>query len=257
MKRILLLAQRGPYGNAVYNFLAQKYSIEIAIMEPKLRTSELLRRRIRRLGWSRTAGQLVFMGGVVPFLTWSSRPRIESLMRDFGLDTSRIPPTKQVAVSSVNSPEALSELRLRAADIVILAGTRVLQKETLVAAGEAAIVNIHAGITPLYRGVHGGYWALACNDLQHCGVAVHLVDAGIDTGAILAQHAISPTPEDNFTTYPWLQAGVGLRLLRDEALPRLLAGDRTIKAPPPGESRLWSHPTAWEYWRNRALAGVK
>ena len=49
------------------------------------------------------------------------------------------------------------------------------------------VVNVHAGITPRYRGVHGGYWALAERHPEWVGTTVHLVDPGIDTGAILAQ----------------------------------------------------------------------
>ena len=41
---------------------------------------------------------------------------------------------------------------------------------------------MHAGITPQYRGVHGGYWAVVNNDPEHCGVTIHFVDKGIDTG---------------------------------------------------------------------------
>jgi methionyl-tRNA formyltransferase len=35
-------------------------------------------------------------------------------------------------------------------------------------------VNIHVGITPKYRGVHGTYWALVNNDVENSGVTVHL-----------------------------------------------------------------------------------
>ena len=66
-----------------------------------------------------------------------------------------------------------------------------------------------AGITPLYRGVHGAYWALAEGRRDLCGVTVHRVDAGIDTGEVLAQVLIDPTPQDNFVTYPWLQVAEG------------------------------------------------
>jgi methionyl-tRNA formyltransferase len=47
--------------------------------------------------------------------------------------------------------------------------------------------GVHAGITPRYRGTHGGYWVLLNNDPGHCGVTIHLVDPGIDTGSIVAR----------------------------------------------------------------------
>src|SRR5206468_1975891 len=87
--------------------------------------------------------------------------------------------------------------------------------------------------------VHGAYWALAENDATHCGVTVHLVDAGIDTGGILAQSQITPTARDNFATYGMLQTAIGLRLLRDVVLPRLLAGDRATQ-PAPARAEAYS-----------------
>ena len=52
----------------------------------------------------------------------------------------------------------------------------------LLEAVPAVFLNTLAGITPSYRGVHGAYWALVQRQPDACGVTVHLVDAGIDTG---------------------------------------------------------------------------
>jgi folate-dependent phosphoribosylglycinamide formyltransferase PurN len=54
-------------------------------------------------------------------------------------------------------------------------------------------VNIHVGITPKYRGVHGTYWALVNNDVENSGVTVHFVDEGIDTGNIINQAIVVPS----------------------------------------------------------------
>ena len=72
-------------------------------------------------------------------------------------------------------------------DLVVVHGTRIISARVLASAG-CPVVNMHAGITPRYRGVHGGYWALAEQHPDWVGTTVHLVDAGIDTGGILAQN---------------------------------------------------------------------
>jgi methionyl-tRNA formyltransferase len=115
---------------------------------------------------------------------------------------------------------------------------------------------MHAGITPLYRGVHGGYWALAMGDRDHCGGTVHLVDPGIDTGEIVAQALIHPTPADNFTTYPVLQIAAGLPLMID-AVRAALAVTLRRRAARAGASRLWSHPTLGQYLRARIENGTR
>jgi folate-dependent phosphoribosylglycinamide formyltransferase PurN len=254
--KIVLLAGRGPHANLVYNFLAQRWSISAAVLEEPVGKWELARRRGARLGWAHVAGQVAFRAGIFPFLAAAARSRTAELIREHGLSAAAIPAEKVIAVPSVNSPACMAELKRLRPEIVIVAGTRILSEATL-AATPAAFVNIHAGITPLYRGVHGGYWALAQNDAGHCGVTIHLVDRGIDTGGVLAQARITPTARDNFATYGLLQDAVGLALLRDEVLPRLVAGDRATLAAPSGVSKLWSHPTAWEYLRNRWARAVK
>lgn len=61
--------------------------------------------------------------------------------------------------------------------------------------------------------MHGGYWALAQREPQLCGVTVHFVDPGIDTGGVIGQALIHATSTDNFCSYPWLQLCLGLPIL--------------------------------------------
>ncbi len=70
--------------------------------------------------------------------------------------------------------------------MVLVVGTRIISRKVLVAVA-APFINYHDGITPKYRGIHGGYWASAQSDLANFGVTVHLVDPGIDTGEVLYQ----------------------------------------------------------------------
>ncbi|UFH52975.1 formyltransferase family protein [Spirosoma sp. KNUC1025] len=47
-------------------------------------------------------------------------------------------------------------------------------------------INYHDGPLPAYAGVHATFWALINGETTH-GITWHLVDAGIDTGAIIKQ----------------------------------------------------------------------
>jgi methionyl-tRNA formyltransferase len=132
-------------------------------------------------------------------------------------------------------------------------GTRIIGSETLKAVG-APFINYHAGITPKYRGVHGAYWARVSGDAEHCGISVHLIDAGIDTGPVLYHARIVPTAEDNFSTYPYLQLAAGLPLLSRAAKDALSGTLRPREVNLP--SRLWSHPTFWSYCANGLRCGI-
>jgi len=101
--------------------------------------------------------------------------------------------------------------------------------------------------------VHGGYWALAQGHPEFCGVTVHLVDAGIDTGSVLAQAVCRPKTSDCFVVYPHLQLAAGLELLAE-----VLRRPTLVPTPAPAPfSRLWYHPTIWRYVWTYLTTGVK
>jgi methionyl-tRNA formyltransferase len=95
--------------------------------------------------------------------------------------------------------------------------------------------------------VHGGYWAVANDDHENFGVTVHRVDKGIDTGEVLYQQRIKVTSSDNYTTYPYLQLGEGLPLVM-KAVEDIFSGRLSPVNAAPAESRLWYHPTIWQYF---------
>ena len=111
------------------------------------------------------------------------------------------------------------------------------------------------GVTPKYRGVHGGYWSLAMNDSENCGVTVHLVDQGIDTGEVLYQGFIQANENDNFNTYPIHQIAKAIPLMKaalDDARDNCISIKEGVLP-----SRLWYHPTILEYIKHWIQRGVK
>lgn len=158
-------------------------------------------------------------------------------------------------MTSVNSDETMHILQEIQPDVVIVTGTRIISGR-IIDCIPAKFVNIHVGITPLYRGVHGAYWALVENSKKACGVTVHLIDTVIDTGKILGQGTIEPTKKDNFATYELYQIDVGIPLLK-KSIKCLLENKIEVKPPPEGISKLWTHPTLWEYIWFRLMRGIK
>ena len=104
----------------------------------------------------------------------------------------------------------------------------------------------------MYRGVHGGYWAMVNRDAGNFGVTIHRVDKGVDTGYVLAQDVVSPAKGDGFFTYPLLQLQAGIPLLIEQI--HRLSGrgwgvddDRSTRDPCSAKSRQWGHPTIIQY----------
>jgi len=253
-EKIILLGGVKPFTKFTYNYLIREFDIDTVILEEPVSKYLLLKGRLKRLGWSEVLGQVLFQAMVVPFLGILSQRRLEEIKRHSELDDAVIPEEKIIRVASLNSPRVMEILQKENPTCVIVAGTRIISEKILNCI-TGKFINIHTGIAHRYRGVHGAYWALIEGRPQWAGVTVHLVDSGIDTGQILAQGAITITPEDNFVTYPLLQLAVGLRLLKeilehqDQAMVRL--------AIPSEGSKIWYHPTLWAYLWNRMVRGVR
>ena len=131
----------------------------------------------------------------------------------------------------------------------------IISQKNIIEKINATLLNMHAGITPKYRGVHGGYWALVNQDIEHCGVTVYLVDPGIDTGGIISQKQIIITKKDNYATYPLLQLIKGLECI-EEAITQIENGKLIIQKNGL-DSKLYYHPTVIEYFYNRIFNNIK
>lgn len=253
--KILLLAGQGKSSKIVHNFLEKDFpEIEVVVEQPPNRW-KMLKNRAKKLGWSAVVGQLIFQVVVVRLLDFFSKKRQREIFEKYQLDDSPIPTERLTTVSSVNSPEAIEIIRRSAADVILVNGTRIISKKVL-AATSTKFVNTHLGITPLFRGVHGGYWTLASKNSENFGATVHLVDAGVDTGGILKQVFCQPTAADNFSTYPLVQLAETLPQLKI-ALVEVANGSFSEVFPPSGESRQWFHPTVFQYFKNYFLLGVR
>ncbi|MFR9804308.1 phosphoribosylglycinamide formyltransferase [Pseudonocardia sp. RS010] len=80
-------------------------------------------------------------------------------------------------------------------DLVVCAGfMRILGAPFLDGVGRP-IVNTHPALLPAFPGAHAVRDALA-HGVKVTGTTVHLVDAGVDTGPILAQEAVPVLPGD-------------------------------------------------------------
>ena len=238
----------------LYHGIKDEISISNIIVEQPVSKKILIKRRIKRQGLIKVFGQLVFQAGIVPVMRKLSRSRVKAILSERKLSIDPMPADKTIHVASVNEPSFLAAIEKIKPDLILVNGTRIISAATLNKL-TCPIINVHVGITPDYRGVHGAYWALASDDADNCGVTVHLIDKGIDTGAVLARARISITKDDNFITYPYLQFEQAIGLVK-KVVPELLGKTHSFLPTSSGKSKLWYHPTVWQYIANR-FKGVK
>ena len=245
--RLVVLATGGTPTDMMVNFLDDAgFPPAAVLVEPAQSRLTMLRRRARHLGWRTVLGQLLFLALVPPVLRRRSAARLAAIKECHGLRPDLLLSGRVRLISSVNAEETRDFLREFKPNVIVLSGTRIVGAETLQAAG-APVINIHAGITPAFRGVHGGYWALRTGRANEFGATVHLVDSGVDTGGVLKHVYPRPESEDNFVTYPVLQLASALPALVD-ILSRLEQGKALPKlVPTNGPGRQWYHPTLGQY----------
>lgn len=245
--KLVVLATSGPPTNILYNYLEDVgIHPSSVLIEPPQSRKALLRGRARRLGWPSVIGQILFMALVLPVLRRRASQRLAAIRETHGLRLDPIPVQRVTKVPSVNATETRDLLKEVSPDVIVVSGTRIIKPETLHAAG-APVLNIHAGITPDFRGVHGGYWALWSGKPQDFGATLHFVDPGVDTGAVLEHIRTTTEPQDNFVTYPLLQLAAALPALR-----RVLEQIRSEQVLPEsvstsGQGHQWYHPTLRQY----------
>ncbi|PJJ77147.1 formyltetrahydrofolate-dependent phosphoribosylglycinamide formyltransferase [Sediminihabitans luteus] len=84
-------------------------------------------------------------------------------------------------------------------DHVVLAGFMRILSPTVVDRFAGRIINTHPALLPSFPGAHGVRDALA-HGVKVTGCTVHLVDAGVDTGVILAQATVPVEDADDEAT---------------------------------------------------------
>ena len=84
-------------------------------------------------------------------------------------------------------------------ELVILSGYMRLLSPQFVARWEGKILNIHPSLLPDFPGAHAHRDVIA-SGVDKSGCTVHYVDAGMDTGEIIAQCEVDVIPEDTEDT---------------------------------------------------------
>jgi phosphoribosylglycinamide formyltransferase-1 len=92
--------------------------------------------------------------------------------------------------------------------VVALCGYMRIVSPTFIEAFPAGVLNIHPSLLPAFPGLNGPAQAFA-HGVKVAGCTIHLVDAGMDTGPILAQATVPVADDDDEST-------LAARILREE-----------------------------------------
>lgn len=92
--------------------------------------------------------------------------------------------------------ELVDVLKAHRCEWIALAGFMRIVTPVFLDAFPARVLNIHPALLPAFPGIHAQKQAFEAG-VPVTGATVHLVDAGMDTGPIIAQESVDRLPEDS------------------------------------------------------------
>ena len=113
---------------------------------------------------------------------------------------------------------------------LIIVHTMDLIKDKLIDLFPKRILNLHAGLSPYYRGMGTNVFPFYNNELEYVGMTIHYIDKGIDSGEIILQGRPTFEMDDNTHTIGCKNVILGANLMiktvkryisEDESIPSL------------------------------------
>lgn len=152
-------------------------------------------------------------------------PAVKTAARALGLEVHQ--PTR------IKTPEFAQWLAQQQPDVaLVMAYGRILPPAVL-QTPRAGCLNLHASLLPKYRGAAPITWAVVHGE-KRTGVCLMQMDAGMDTGPVLACHELVIGPDETAGELSERMAELGAQVVHQE-LERAVNGE--LKAQPQDESQ--------------------
>lgn len=139
-------------------------------------------------------------------------------------------------VPHINHPSVVELARELTPDVIAVFGTSLIRGD-LLKEGRIGIANLHGGLSPEYRGADCTFWALYNGEPEKVGCTLHWIDAGIDTGGLIAHVSPKILPDDDELKLFWRSVQTSAEAYA-EFLRRVAAGERFGQTQP-GKGRLY------------------
>jgi len=111
-------------------------------------------------------------------------------------------PDLVVEVPHINDDRVVELAQRLKPDVIAVFGTSLI-RGPLLGMGRLGMVNLHGGLSPEYRGADCTFWALYNGEPEKVGCTLHYIDAGIDTGKLIAHVSPAVKRGDDELTLFW------------------------------------------------------
>ena len=143
-------------------------------------------------------------------------PPVKILARERGIEIFQPSKIK-------NNEEARAVFERIAPDACVVAAYGRILPEWMLGLPRLGCINVHASLLPKYRGAAPINWAIARGE-RETGITIMQMDAGLDTGPMLARRQVEIAAEETAPELSARLARLGAELL-SETLPRIERGE--------------------------------
>ena len=179
-----------------------------------------------RLGWE-----------VCRWLVESGEPIVGAALhppqrRKYGEEiTGCLPPGAPVfPADRLHEPEIMEEISALGADLGVSVLFGYILRKPFLEIFPHGCINLHPALLPYNRGSYPNVWSIV--EGTPAGSTIHFIDAGIDTGDIVAQREVAVEPVDTGETLYGKLERASLELFRD-TWPLIKAGETTARPQSP------------------------
>jgi methionyl-tRNA formyltransferase len=203
LRFVFLVLEEHPYGREMLRALLNADVVPLAIIEERsaVATEEAAKFEERMAGFE-----------LAPTITEQLAAR---------------PQVRRITVPHHNQAECEAALRELEPTLLVLGGTRILRRRIFELAEHT--LNAHPGLLPEVRGSASVAWAIATD--QKVGCTCHFIDAGVDTGPIVARRELPVRRGDTYERLCWATARLSAELMRDAVA---AYADGSIESTPQG-----------------------
>jgi methionyl-tRNA formyltransferase len=177
-------------------------------------------------------------GVVSAIVSAEIRPQQHEFLKSFS-EYHHIPLVIQPVVTSERYDEFFSQLKHIYPGLIIANSYSMIIRPDVLSLCNA--VNIHGALLPQYRGANPIQWAILNNAVES-GTTMHYIDAGLDTGDIIAQHRVPMFIEDTWVDI-YNRTFLETDVMLIEELPKLLHNNTTRTPQDESVARYWRRRT--------------
>lgn len=189
--KIAIFTRTGFHHTSFINRLQEEFEIACVVREsyPEKKKANPIRSLLKQRSIGRTKNEIYlnrffesysagfrYHPGVKEYLKAPSDVVIEKIK------------TKYLNINSgeINSTEIEMLLKDVGPDVVVVLGSSII-KQNIIMIPKVAMINIHTGLSPYYRGTWSYGWPIVNKAPEYIGVTLHHINSGIDSGDIIYQ----------------------------------------------------------------------